>query len=435
MAGWRDQLTADGCTRSTLDSYRRMMERAAAGAGWKTVADINHQSAVAFLASRARGDHGGKPWGPATRRIAVHALQSFSEYLRASRLVPASPLCDITPPKRADGQGKHAFTPDEGRAFMASALGLFAERKRIVGQNPPLWFYFSAYTGLRWEETRWVEWSDMTLEGDLPGLRCRTWDGNKAKRSDWLPLRPSLVRRLLAWREVVPGARVFPIVPTPVTFDKIAGLAGLPKVDDDGRKYSPHSTRATYITWLGQQAAIPEGLRQRLARHKSLTETTYTARGKAEMAEAVALLPEIWPESVPVTDGGPGATDPPPKRKKRPSGPGNTPDSVRSGGNPEKRLASGRESDDIGGQAANEHFPNEQRRPPTAQSWLPPPTGANGAGDDGGPTVQQIAQSSGSMPVTPVTETDIEVRAVIELLGISQTLRDLLARRQPPSGS
>ena len=92
-------------------------------------------------------------------------------------------------------------------------------------------------------------------------------------------LRPSLVQRLLAWREVVPGARVFPIVPTPVTFDKIARLAGLPKVDDDGRKYSPPPPRDVHHT-SGQQARDPGRAAAAAARHKSLTETTYTARGR-----------------------------------------------------------------------------------------------------------------------------------------------------------
>ena len=106
--------------RSTLDLYRRMMEKRPAGAGWKTVADIIHQSAVAFLASRARGTTAASPGGH-PRRIADTRCRA-PEYLRASGWFPL-PRCATSAPKRADGQGASAFTPTRGGRSWRRQLG------------------------------------------------------------------------------------------------------------------------------------------------------------------------------------------------------------------------------------------------------------------------------------------------------------------------
>lgn len=320
-ASWRDALTAQGCANGTITCYLRQLRTVSAAAGWNTTDDIRLAHVTAFLAARVRNDHGGRAWGPNTVRQTVAALTGFTDFCRAHSLIAVDPLADLRSPKRIDGPGKHAFTADEARRLILAALTRHARIERTPGHAPLIWYTMFS-TGLRHEEIGNVLWGDLSLEGELPGIRLRLWSGNKAKRRDWLPIRERLRDLLIEHAALVPSRGsdpVFPMVATKDTWHKDRAAAGLPERDADGQLYSPHATRASFITWLGQRPEIPEGLRQRLARHKSLTETTYTGRGKAELAEAVALLPEIWPETLPV-----------PKRKTRGGGGDNKPGSGTS---------------------------------------------------------------------------------------------------------
>lgn len=430
-AGWRDSLSSEGCACSTIDIYRRNLERVAAAAGWKTTADIRLEHVTAFLASRIRNDHGGRAWTPNTVRQTVAALTSFTDFCRANRLIPADPLADLRSPKRIDGPGKHAFTTDEARRLILAAVTRHARIARTPGHAPLIWYTMFS-TGLRHEEVGQVLWGDLSLEGELPGLRLRLWPGNKARRRDWLPIRERLRGLLLEHARTVPssaGDPVFPMVATKDTWHKDRGAAGLPERDEDGQLYSPHATRASFITWLGQRPEIPEGMRQRLARHKSLTETTYTGRGKAELSEAITLLPEIWPETLPA-----------PRLKTRGAGGDNgsgsgssTPlnrDEVRE--ESKISLDDRRNVSDAVSCDAGIHFNPHGHEHAAAPASQPRGGGRAWAG---GPAGHDVDSSERPRPETPVSSLGLIEAVLTDFLRSQAFLRSWLAGNLPSEGS
>lgn len=301
LAEYRDYLTAIGKREGTLRTYASMVGAVAKFSGWTVIGDIRLEHVTAFIASRRRNDHGGKAWGDNTCRSCACACKALTAFLAKRKALPSDPLESLDSIAKADGKQKHPFTAEEARRLLAAAIGRHGRDRRSRG-CAPLYFYVLFHTGLRYAEVASMTWADVTAEGELPGIWTDpAWTGNKNKRRAWIALPAHLAEMLLAWKKATHGRdrrRVFPIVPTPQLWHLSREDAGLPEHDADGFVYSPHAARASYITWLGQIATVPEGLRQRMARHaKGLTENVYTVRSKAEMAVAVAQLPAIWPDN------------------------------------------------------------------------------------------------------------------------------------------
>ena len=214
------------------------------------------------------------------------------------------------------------------------------------------------------------------------------------------------------------------MVATKDTWHKDRTAAGLPERDDDGNLYSPHASRASFITWLGQLPSVPEGLRQKLARHKSLTETTYTTRGKAEMSDAIAQLPEIWPDSDPETDGGRGDNGGGFNGVTPPNG-----DNLRR--KPQKALARRGNVRYVLTSDDDTHPTNLHRQPDPSSSLSTVGSGA----DLGGPASHDVESGCGSETETPVSGSDLIERVITDLLATQKILRSWLVGALPLQGS
>ena len=316
IASWRDWATTRGVKPSTLKAYAYMLERIRAGSGWRTIADIRTEHAFAFIASRQRNEHKGRPWTSNTVRQAWHALKSFGEWM-ASTGRP-DPFAGAEPPKKSDAAPRQALTAQQMTRLLAASLRRGRKDKR-GNPHAALFWCFMAYTGLRISEAMSVRWGDIVLDADLPGLVVRPdLDGNKGGRRHFIPLHPSLYSLLHDHRARVangPSCPVFPRPPTDNTFDGDRRLAGLSKVDGMGAILVPHSMRHTLATTLAQ-SGCPEGLRMAIMRHRSgLTNDVYTHHTRQDMATAVAQMPNFWPEPLPTIPPGGGDTrhDPPPR--------------------------------------------------------------------------------------------------------------------------
>ena len=294
-------LIGTGKSGGTVKTYRSLIQAVAKWAGWNTVRDIESQHVVAFLASRRRNDHKGRAWRDNSCRSLGCAVKALTALCKKRGQLAVDPMLDLEPLRKSEGTHKHPYTVDEARRFILASVTRHERDARRRGFAPLYWLTLF-HTGLRNSEASNLRWVQVVLDSELCGL----WTdpdapGNKGGRREWLPLPPKLAELLRWWREQVPRGptmKVFPFAHTDALWDLTREAAGLPSHDEDSRPLSPHAARASYITWLGQIPSIPERLRKRMARHgRDLTENAYTVRSKAEMAEAAAQLPPLWPDN------------------------------------------------------------------------------------------------------------------------------------------
>lgn len=294
-ARWRDELSAR-CKPSSINRMTSCIAQAAAFAGWGTVNDVTYESATAFLAARKRGG-----WSGPTYDQTVSVLRVFGEFLRRAKITPLNLLGDLRPSGVPGKAGSRALTVEEVRRLICFSVDRHLASRRAKGCAPLFWT-FLALTGLRHAEGASIKWRDIDLAGTVPAIYTDPdWTGNKANRTDIVPLCPELVGMLARYRATVPSGDadpIFPRVPTRETFGRELAAAGIPKRDSRRRSASVHSLRKSFCTWL-DHAQTPAGLRSMLARHaQTLTERDYTDHQLAEMAAAVGRLPVLWPVNV-----------------------------------------------------------------------------------------------------------------------------------------
>ncbi len=203
-----------------------------------------------------------------------------------------------------NNNGPRAFSEDElGHIFALNTRRRFAYR-------------FLTFTGLRHKEAQRLQWGDVRLDGENPGLFLRP-EATKSRRADWLPILSLLVPELRAARPVW-AKDTTPVfhrgVPKLATLNKDITLAGVPLKDEHGRKAGFHTFRRTFVTLL-QNARVPGRVIAQLARHKSLrlTDYTYTDATKLPLREAVEGLsrlasaplkePQTHPQPSPLKSG------------------------------------------------------------------------------------------------------------------------------------
>jgi len=145
---------------------------------------------------------------------------------------------------------------------------------------------------------------DLHLDDSTPGLFLRP-EVTKARRADWLPILPVLVRELEAVLPVCwkPDALVFRRdVTAPDTLRKGMEAAGIPLVDKLGRPVGIHTFRRSFISHL-QKRGVHSRVIMQLARHKSLslTDWTYTDTTKLPLADGIASLTQMAGSASPVS--------------------------------------------------------------------------------------------------------------------------------------
>jgi len=300
---WVDDLTSGGCTPGSISRMTSTLERVAESAGWSSVADVDYDGAVTFLAARRRGDNKSL-WSGPTHDQAVSTLRVFGEFLRRSGRLATNPLMDLQACGIKGADGSRAITVEEARRVLAVSIDRHMVSRRARGIAPLFWLH-QMYTGLRYSEAQSAKWRDYALEGyndDPPAIFTDPeWRGNKGKRRERIPLHPLLLRFLKQHKERVPNGDadlVFPHVPTRETWHLEREAANIPKFDGRRRPCTPHSLRKSYCTWLDAMT-LPRGLVSKLARHaETLTEEKYIDHGTDLEVLAIKDLPSVWPEGV-----------------------------------------------------------------------------------------------------------------------------------------
>jgi integrase len=151
-------------------------------------------------------------------------------------------------------------------------------------------------TGLRRGELSKLEWGDLHLDVAQPVALVRA-----ATTKDRKPAKAYLGRVLVAELKKLhsPGMPSNSLVlagrmPTMKRMLEHLAQAGIPYLDDQGRRLDFHALRMTFDTNLAI-AGVSDAVRMKLMRHKSprLTMETYTDSEKVPVAGALARLPEF----------------------------------------------------------------------------------------------------------------------------------------------
>jgi len=260
------------------------------GCRWNTPSDVTVKSFVDWRNSQTK-----------------YAVRSLNHYLTDTRTFfnwiertyeIKNPLKRIQKlPVPFNSNGPRAFSEDELRRIFEAA-----PRRRFF-------YRFMTFTGLRHKEARRLQWGDVKLDGENPGLFLRP-EATKSRRADWLPIMALLVSELQAYRPVW-AKDTTPVfyrgVPKMETLSSDCVKAGVALKDEHGRKAGFHTFRRTFITLL-QNARVPSRVIAQLARHKSLrlTDYTYTDATKLPLREGVEALswlattPLVSPQTPPL---------------------------------------------------------------------------------------------------------------------------------------
>jgi integrase len=299
LTAFLDDLQVKGRAINTGKKYRTTLAKLFVRCRWKILRDVTARS---FCEWRARCG-----LSPKTLNDLLASLMSFLGWLVHQRLSIDNPLNHV---QRIDtrlkaGQYRRCVQHDE----LARLIEGSPPHRRIV-------YFTAAYTGLRRTELKGLRWADVLLDAAVPIIRVRAClSGNKSRKDAVLPLHPDLVAALRAFRpaDAAPFSPVFEdSIPRGSTFRRDIVRAGIPFLDEQGRRVDLHALRVTYGTNLTLSGAAPRVVME-LMRHSDikLTMKIYTDAGQLPLAAAVGNLPamsakEVCPKTCPklCPDGG-----------------------------------------------------------------------------------------------------------------------------------
>ena len=170
------------------------------------------------------------------------------------------------------------------------------EKKRLIdlGHERALIYETMIYTGLRKNELATLTVDDLFLNAKQPFIRLKSKNSKNAL-ADQIPLRADLSAKLRKWISCkLPGAKVLYV---PHDLHKILyrdlKQAGIPRVDDQGRRIDVHALRHTCGTQLAKAGILPQEV-SRIMRHSSMDLTMdYTHLTLVDTGRAVEKVPDF----------------------------------------------------------------------------------------------------------------------------------------------
>ncbi len=251
-----------------------------ADCGWRYLSDVTAKSFELWRQKKA-GELSVK-----TRNEYRASMFSMLAWLEENEELAANPFKRV---KKTDGRGqetikRRAATHAEMESIL-NVAGIYA-----VG------YLAAATTGLRRGELSKLEWGDLHLDAAQPVALVRA-----ATTKDRKPARAYLGQQLVAELKKLhsPGmpSNSLVLAGRMPTMKKMLGhlaQAGIPYVDDQGRRLDFHALRMTFDTNLAI-AGVSDAVRMKAMRHKTprLTMETYLDGEKVPVASALAKLPEF----------------------------------------------------------------------------------------------------------------------------------------------
>ena len=260
--------------------------RAFGGCGWKYLSDVEPGAFLKFRATlRTCKD---EPLSARAQNGWLDSLTAFFNWLVSPRkVIKENPLADI---------GKVSTKGAKKIKRRALSFEEFDKLLQVAGPNRAV-YHFAGRTGLRRGEIKQVRVYDLHLDEPLAyvAVRGSTTKNGKDNRTD---LTPGLVEEL---KKAIPAdaaaeESVFQRIPDVPELRKDLEKAGIPFLDDLGRRVDFHALRQTFNTHLAVSGA---SLRERMAimRHSDskLTEIDYLDVRMLGLREAMAKLPVVTP--------------------------------------------------------------------------------------------------------------------------------------------
>ncbi len=271
------ELTVLGRCGDHLRHVDKRLRKLVRDCGWTRLADVTPASFQLW-----RKDQSAK--APKTLNEYLATLSAFWTWLRKQGRVSVNPFELV---ERTDTRGKERV---QRRALSDAEVVRLLE---AAGPNQ-LAYMLPLYTGLRRNEVRTLRWSNLVL-GESGGLLRIHAAVNKNRKDQSLPLHSELARALRQQKPADSKETDLVVangVPKMKEFRADLKKAGIPFLDDRGRRVDYHALRTTFITRLSTMKVHPR-LAMELARHSDLrlTMKTYTDAGQLPLREVMESLP------------------------------------------------------------------------------------------------------------------------------------------------
>ena len=289
LDGFLTDLDLQNCSAHYIQVVGSHARRTFAGCGWKSLADVD---AGAFLKFRAAlRTRKGAVLSARAQNDWLDSLTVFFNWLVSPRKVlKENPLADIS---------KVSIRGAKKIKRRALSFAEFDKLLQVAGPNRAV-YHFATRTGLRRGEIQQVRVYDLHLDGSEAHIAAR---GSTTKNGkDALPdLTPELVVDLKKLIPVNAAADDFVVqhVPLVPELRKDLAKAGIPFLDDLGRRVDFHALRLTFNTHLAI-SGVPLRERMAMMRHSDskLTEIDYMDVQKLGLRKALAKLPAVSPACV-----------------------------------------------------------------------------------------------------------------------------------------
>ncbi|HZL38474.1 MAG TPA: tyrosine-type recombinase/integrase [Tepidisphaeraceae bacterium] len=270
----------EGLKRTATDAHCRiaigMLDRFVKLAKWKTLADVNEQSAARVLSAL---EASGKTVAYCNQYLT--RAKAFLNWCIPDKL-PVNPLAKLKRGNIRKAVKRRARRPLAEHELAKLLNGCAADRR--------LKYAVPAYIGLRRKELAQVVWGDLHLESVIPYIQLRC-EQTKTGEAVVLPLHPFLASELSVMTPGMPQAKLFASLPEGETMRKDLERMGIPQADASGRRADFHALRHTFAKRL-DATGCSHATRRALMRHGAGDQTDgYTLAHLAEMYEAVKRLP------------------------------------------------------------------------------------------------------------------------------------------------
>jgi integrase len=295
MEDWFADLTRAGRSTSYIRNVQSRLGKMQGDLGWTCLTAIQPDGVSRWLAIRIR-----EGMGQATANHYLDAVNAFCNWCVGQRRLERNVLnCVAKVPVLEPKKVRRALSADELRALLDAA-----PNRRLV-------YLTAAYTGLRRNELKQLQWGDVSLDEMKIRLRAAT---TKAKRADSIDIPQHLVKELQQARPntAQPMDKVFSGVPKLKTFYRDLRLAGINPKGADGRCVDFHALRVSFGTMLAMNG-VPVRAAMALMRHTDIRLTTrvYTDESQLDLQGAVAGLPDLTESTKPAgAVAGDGAEEP-----------------------------------------------------------------------------------------------------------------------------
>ena len=251
--------------------------------GWKRVRDIRPES---FMDWRNRN----LAKAPKTLNEYLGAAKAFLNWLVKNGRYPSNPLNCV---ENVETRGR------ERRERRTISHEEFLRLLDVADEERAVVYATAYYTGLRRKELVLTLWSDFDLESKPATIAVHSSD-TKNKEKTKLPIHSDLAALLIRYRASCGGlsakGAAFVVPERLRAFNKDLEAAGIPRLDERGRRFDFHSLRHCCATRLAAIGA-PLNVAMGLMRHNNPIETakTYVDQRTLNFSETIEKLSGLNP--------------------------------------------------------------------------------------------------------------------------------------------